>query len=545
MQIIKHILSSVVTYIVLIIFILLSILYLTYKATLFSEDKIKETVVSNAILQFENMVNTRKWNASYGGVYVYGDDKIEPNPYLKNNHIFDKNDNRMIKINPAWMTRQLSEIENIENFSFKIVSRNPLNKKNIANQFEKSGLDILEKESGKKYYYNFDTTNKEFKFIGELRVAKACMPCHKEQGYKIGDLRGGISIYKDISSQIEQIDNINQKRDIVSIVSVLISLLIIYLTIKIFDSNKKLHKKVKERTKELEEKSNYLERVKNSNNDILIVTNGESLKDGNLAFLRFFDKDNIEEFKKYNDCICDFFEEVDQDEYIYNAIIEDKPWVKYILDNQDISFKVMMSDSNGYKHIFLITAEYLLDSDSKDVLVVFSDITSLENSKNRLEYLCNIDELTQIMNRKRFNKVIEDEIISINSMETDTISLIFFDIDHFKDINDTYGHDAGDRVLVELSELIKSSIRADDFFARWGGEEFIIVVRVDKKRATLLAEKLREKVEEYNFSIDRKVTCSFGVTEYKKPDTKDSMIKRVDEALYKAKNSGRNIVNSL
>jgi len=117
------------------------------------------------------------------------------------------------------------------------------------------------------------------------------------------------------------------------------------------------------------------------------------------------------------------------------------------------------------------------------------------------------------------------------------------DIDRFKEINDAFGHQAGDTVLSELTDLVKENIRNNDFFARFGGEEFMIIVQTPKlKKAVELAEKLRSTIEMHDFTLKINVTCSFGVTSNEQDDTNGSIIYRADTALYKAKENGRNRV---
>jgi diguanylate cyclase (GGDEF)-like protein len=117
-----------------------------------------------------------------------------------------------------------------------------------------------------------------------------------------------------------------------------------------------------------------------------------------------------------------------------------------------------------------------------------------------------------------------------------------FDIDGFKDINDIHGHDVGDSVLKELSRLVSSHIRSDDIFARWGGEEFMIIVNVDVVIAEQFANKLRQIIEDHTFKHIDTLTCSFGVTRYKEGDKTEQILKRADTMLYSAKKSGKNCV---
>lgn len=115
------------------------------------------------------------------------------------------------------------------------------------------------------------------------------------------------------------------------------------------------------------------------------------------------------------------------------------------------------------------------------------------------------------------------------------------DIDHFKRINDTYGHQTGDRVLETVSRLTRETIRCSDSFARWGGEEFMVLLPMTPLDGTIsLTERIRQALARFAFDPVPEVTCSFGVTEYAPGDTSDSIVKRADEALYWAKTAGRN-----
>lgn len=170
-------------------------------------------------------------------------------------------------------------------------------------------------------------------------------------------------------------------------------------------------------------------------------------------------------------------------------------------------------------------------------LSISTDITD----KKRIEVLSVTDKLTGIYNRIRLDEVLSAEYVRFKRYGQ-IYSLIMFDIDFFKKVNDTYGHLVGDEVLKSLANLIKSSIRESDVFGRWGGEEFLIVCSgTDVEGAYNLASKLRRKVELFEFpSVDR-VTCSFGVAQIDDAGT-DNMVKRADDALYRAKLDGRNRV---
>ncbi|MGV8933387.1 MAG: diguanylate cyclase, partial [Gallionellaceae bacterium] len=180
--------------------------------------------------------------------------------------------------------------------------------------------------------------------------------------------------------------------------------------------------------------------------------------------------------------------------------------------------------------------------DQWHAVAIVRDITVRKLADEHLKELASTDVLTGALNRRRFNEVLNNELERAKRYGS-TFILIIFDIDHFKRINDTFGHQAGDQVLIKLALLVAKSIRATDLFARWGGEEFtVLAAHYDTDSPVSLAEKLRMLIAEFDFAEVGTVTCSFGTTEYVVGDTEASILKRADKNLYKAKNSGRNCV---
>lgn len=156
--------------------------------------------------------------------------------------------------------------------------------------------------------------------------------------------------------------------------------------------------------------------------------------------------------------------------------------------------------------------------------------------------LAYIDELTQTYNRKKLNETLEFELNLVKRYEPYTSILLFFDIDDFKFINDEFGHIVGDKVLAGLSLLIKDNLREVDIFARWGGDEFALLLpNSTLDGAIKTTEKLRFLIQEHTFE-GLNITCSFGLTHINLNDTEESIIKRADEAMYLAKKSGKNCI---
>jgi len=174
--------------------------------------------------------------------------------------------------------------------------------------------------------------------------------------------------------------------------------------------------------------------------------------------------------------------------------------------------------------------------------VTARDITSRVLREKKFQELATIDPLTKIPNRYQLNQYF-DEFIARTERTGITFSVLMFDIDHFKNINDNYGHYVGDCVLQAFSQLIVDNIRVIDKFGRWGGEEFILLLDgADEHIAMEIGEKLNTLVAEMNFDMFCSVTVSVGVTSYHKGETKEKCIDRADKALYAAKNLGRNRV---
>jgi len=162
------------------------------------------------------------------------------------------------------------------------------------------------------------------------------------------------------------------------------------------------------------------------------------------------------------------------------------------------------------------------------------------------KYLSVTDELTGLYNRRYFRQILEAEFERAKR-SSNALSVALLDIDHFKNINDTYGHQFGDKVLSEISGIIRKSFRKTDIVARYGGEEIIIVLpETNLKSAHIPIEKLRKVIEEYGFTYNGttiQVTVSIGLADYNLDVTNESeLIKRADDVLYKAKHDGRNRV---
>lgn len=173
---------------------------------------------------------------------------------------------------------------------------------------------------------------------------------------------------------------------------------------------------------------------------------------------------------------------------------------------------------------------------------VYERTDELHDAYKKMKQLAVTDTLTGIYNRYYFNNALEKEIYRAHRYER-SFALLMFDLDHFKNVNDTYGHAIGDTVLLSLSNLVASCLRESDIFARIGGEEFVIILPETGEELSLeIAERIRKNIEKHPFESVKQVTISIGLVRHRPEEGLEELLKRVDSALYTAKNSGRNRV---
>jgi diguanylate cyclase (GGDEF)-like protein len=190
--------------------------------------------------------------------------------------------------------------------------------------------------------------------------------------------------------------------------------------------------------------------------------------------------------------------------------------------------------------------EHLVDERMNDLsiknTILKAEIIEHQKIEAKLSHLATIDPLTLIANRRKFDDMLRYEL-NRDTRYNNGLSLIFCDLDYFKSINDIHGHKIGDEVLKEFTQLVSSHIRKTDIFARWGGEEFVLLLPdTNISKAINMAEKLRKETELYDFTYVENITASFGVTQFNANDSETTFINRADKALYKSKQRGRNRV---
>ena len=368
---------------------------------------IYDSMLTSARTNFNLVVAMRHWSANYGGVYVEKRKGVLSNPYLKNPDVKTVDGRTLTLRNPAIMTREVSEfISAKQGITFHITSKMALNPANTPDKFENEGLEKMELGGGEFYRIEQVGGASNFRYIAPLYVEEACLECHADQGYKLGDVRGAISVNSDVSSLEKELKN-NQTQIVISGLFVTIFVIVIM--------------------------------------------------------------------------------------YLFTR-------------------KLMMK---------------------------------LIEARREVEELAIRDPLTCIYNRRYMMQRL-NEVLARAKRGSDEFCCFIMDIDHFKQVNDKYGHLFGDEILIETVKRVSSVLRSYDIFGRFGGEEFIIITPgLGIEDSLAMAERVRQTVKDGSVN-GIKVTISIGVSCYKsKEDTPDDIIRRADESMYVAKKEGRDCVRCL
>ena len=294
------------------------------------------------------------------------------------------------------------------------------------------------------------------------------------------------------------------------------------------------HLRLQDKTRLLEEEKKYVQSILDLQENLILVTDGKKALSANKALVNFFDLKNFSEFQTKHDCICSAF--IQEKGYFHLGLVQDRSkWIDDVVKLSQKEDVLIKMQGTTQECVFTLKITNFNDF----YILNLTDVTKISKLTNEYEHAANFDDLTQIYNRTKLNMLI-DKIINSKRKKEGGYVLIMFDIDFFKKVNDDFGHLVGDEVLKNISKVIKNQIRVDDIFARWGGEEFVLVLNVTLKKGLEIAENLRKDIEAEEFAVVKKITCSFGITEFIENDTLDTVIKRADDALYEAKKTGRN-----
>ena len=270
---------------------------------------------------------------------------------------------------------------------------------------------------------------------------------------------------------------------------------------------------------------------------ISIVSDGKKLLFANNEFLDFFNYDSLEDFLRHYHCICEKFEDVEG--FFHLGLLERKEeWIEKI---QELPTKDrLVALKNDDERIYCFTVR-VTTFQNETYVITFLDVTDTVNEKFLLERKANHDLLTGALTREFFYDNIEN-ILQKFEKDSSKIGIGFIDIDDFKHVNDTYGHDVGDEVLKNISNLLHEKTRENDYVFRWGGEEFLILFKIKNENSLYtILENIRVEIENTRLYEFEPLTCSLGGSICIEENI-DETIKKADNMMYQAKKNGKNRV---
>ncbi|QKE29186.1 PAS sensor-containing diguanylate cyclase (NMT1 domain) [Arcobacter acticola] len=323
-------------------------------------------------------------------------------------------------------------------------------------------------------------------------------------------------IYKENKPKIINLEISKQEKNI--IITILISLFLIFSLIIILLRKNSQTKKL-------------LQTVINSSDDLIYYKDSKLRYIGcNKSFENLLAKKESEiigknDFELFEEDLAKVFRREDFEVLDENNLITSNEWIIF-----------------GHKRIFFQTKRipFIYKNKKIGILGIARDITGLYEIQEKLKKQTYYDELTKIFNRKAYNERIQEKFDLFDRYDTN-FTIAMYDIDDFKKINDTYGHDIGDKVLVEITNEVKSIIRKTDFLFRVGGEEFVIIFdKISLDESYDIAEKIRINVSKMQIIENEKITISMGITQAIANDNPQSIYERVDKLMYQSKRNNKN-----
>ncbi len=296
--------------------------------------------------------------------------------------------------------------------------------------------------------------------------------------------------------------------------------------------NKTLKNRVEEATKQTKS-------ILDAQDNMVILTHLDKIVEVNKKFLEFFGVDSLNDFIKKKNSILDTLK-IDVGLFSKESLQDNENWILKIQHLNEIDRIVKIETLNKEERVFIVNIDDY-EHTGEHYVISFTDITKLKEKSNLLEYQATHDQLTGLFNRQKFNEIFIKEL-KREKRYKNSLSVVLFDIDNFKNFNDDYGHSTGDEVLKVIAEIVINSVREHDTVVRWGGEEFLILLpQTELEGAKHVAEKIRVAIESFKSEkIPKKITASFGVSKFQDDDDEITILNNVDKALYEAKKRGKN-----
>lgn len=510
----------------------------------------------------------RDWNARHGGVYVPISEGTQPNPYLHHprREITTNDGQRLTMINPAYMTRQIAEIaEQADGVRFHITSRKPIRPANQADAWETEALERFENGSQDEYLALIEEGGQRIhRYMAPLFVKEACLKCHEQQGYRVGDVRGGISISMPAEELLKvrdgQIDRTLVRNALSALLIALLVHFIAYRTLRHVRQLRQLNERqeslIAERTQSLAESNAQLKveidrqlqathklkiaamAVQNSREGILVTDAQNRIIEVNPGF-----------------CETSGFrpeELIGQDPRILASGRHGKSFFasfwQSLQENGSWEGEIWNRRRDGGIFPQWVTIASIRTPGSDDTgarfVATYADITQRKVQEERWRFKAQTDPLTQLPNRLLFEDRLE-MALSFYKRYQEKFAVLYLDLDYFKDVNDNFGHAAGDALLIQVAGRLKDALRASDTVARMGGDEFAILLikQLGAREAEEIAARIVSGLA-IPFELSEgtaRISCSIGIAYCPEHgEDADTLTRAADQALYQVKAGGRN-----
>lgn len=476
----------------------------------------------------------RLWATSHGGVYVPTTKKTPPSPWLS--HLEDRDivttqGKKLTLMNPSYMLKQMMEdYSNLYGIKGRIVGIKYLNPQNKANEWETNSIKEFENGSKEESELLGSGKDETLNLMRPMVMKEGCKKCHGHLGYETGSIRGGVSVsvplfpYREI--EFKNIRSIVASNFIVWLIGVL----------ALYFTSLKIKSQLIRRENDVDELKISALVFENTVNAVLITDiNGKILR-VNKSFLELTQYSENEILGETPRMIKSHHHDEDFYKKQWNSILTTGIWQGEIW-NRKKSGEIFAAKES----ISTIKDE---EGEIKYFLAILHDVTQQKKYENKITNLAHYDILTQLPNRvlfyDRFNQAIKR-----HKRSDEKLALLFLDLDGFKKVNDTKGHQAGDKLIIEVALRLKNIMRQADTIARIGGDEFTIILEDYKNINNLLItvnKVLLEISREIQIDADKFfVSASIGISVYPN-DGEDihTLIKHADTAMYKSKENGKN-----
>ena len=501
---------------------------------------------------FHMMDAMRLWNARHGGVYAKLTEETPSNPYLDvpNRDVETRDGTRLTLLNPAYMTRQVAAtVGELTGVQVHMTSLKPINPGNRADPWETAALQDFER-GGKDKAELVEVGGQTFaRFMAPLITRQACLDCHAKQGYKVGDIRGGISVTLDTAPFAEPLRLQKRNSLLVHLVGwALVAALTLFALARWREQVLALGRAKDEQEALVELRTGELRRevVERRQAEIrlrlLMDASGNGIfglaANGECTFInpvaqRLLGLDQADAM--LGRAILDLITpDAARDQGLHEALR-----LGQSLHSDDCVFV----RADGAPFHVEIRLDPIDGDGAAGAVVNFADITQRKAAEASIWHQANYDALTGLANRRLLSHRLE-QMIADARRSPEIIALLFVDLDGFKASTGTYGHEAGDSVLRETARRLQAGTRDSDLVARLAGDEFLVVLRylASREHAGAVAGKLVDALAWPHPFEDRelRVSASIGIGIY--PDDADSageLVKNADQAMYRAKEAGK------